>query len=39
MLNTLAGDVRTHLKLASGVLADLQPQRRRLAGAVKHPTT
>jgi hypothetical protein len=39
MLDTLAGDVRTHLKLASGVLADLQPQRRRLAGAVKHPTT
>jgi hypothetical protein len=39
MLDTLAGDVRTHLKLASGVLADLQPQRRRLANAVKHPTT
>jgi hypothetical protein len=39
MLDTLAGDVRTHLKLASGVSADLQPQRRRLAGAVKHPTT
>jgi hypothetical protein len=39
MLDTLAGEVRTHLKLASGVLADLQPQRRRLAEAVKHPTT
>ena len=38
MLDTLAGDVRGHLALASGVLADLQPRDRR-AGASKHPTT
>jgi hypothetical protein len=28
MLDTLAGDVRGHLMLAAGVLADLQPRRR-----------
>ena len=28
MLDTLAADVRSHLKLAAGVLADLQPQGR-----------
>jgi len=28
MLDTLAGDVRSHLELASRVLAELQPQRR-----------
>jgi hypothetical protein len=39
MLDTLAGDVRIHLKLASSVLRDLQPQRRNHADAVKHPTT
>ena len=38
MLDTLAGDVRSHLTLASGVLADLQPRRQR-AELVKHPTT
>jgi hypothetical protein len=27
MLDTLSGDVRRHLALASGVLADLRPQR------------
>jgi hypothetical protein len=39
MLDTLAGDVRVHLKLASVVLSDMQPQRRHLADVVKHPTT
>ena len=39
MLDTLAGDVRVHLKLASGVLSDLQPQRRHRVDAAKHPTT
>ena len=39
MLDTLAGDVRVHLKLASGVLSDLQPQRRHHADEAKHPTT
>jgi hypothetical protein len=39
MLDTLAGDVRVHLKLASCVLSDLQPQRRHHAEAAKHPTT
>ena len=38
MLDTLAGDVRSHLTLASSVLADLQPRRQR-AELVKHPTT
>ena len=38
MLDTLAGDVRGHLILASSVLADLQPRRQR-AEPVKHPTT
>jgi hypothetical protein len=28
MLDTLAGEVRGHLTLAAGVLADLQPRRR-----------
>ena len=37
-LDTLAGDVRSHLSLASGVLADLQPRSQR-ADASKHPTT
>lgn len=36
MLDTLAGDVRGHLKLASRVLADLRP-RRRCFGPSKHP--
>jgi hypothetical protein len=39
MLDTLAGDVRVHLKLASVVLSDLQPQRRHRADAAKRPTT
>ena len=38
MLDTLAGDVRRHLTLASSVLADLQPRRQR-AEPLKHPTT
>ena len=38
MLDTLAGDVRSHLSLASGVLADLRPRSQR-ADASKHPTT
>ena len=37
MLDTLAGDVRGHLALASSVLADLRP-RHRSAGPSKHPT-
>jgi hypothetical protein len=37
MLDTLAGDVRSHLKLAAGVLADLQP-RRRAVDRSTHPT-
>jgi hypothetical protein len=37
-LDTLAGDVRCHLSLASGVLADLRPRSQR-ADASKHPTT
>ena len=37
-LDTLAGDVRSHLSLASGVLADLQPRSHR-ADTSKHPTT
>ena len=38
MLDTLAGDVRGHLKLAAGVLADLRP---RNCGAVRsrHPAS
>jgi hypothetical protein len=39
MLDTLAGDVRIHLKLASVVLSDLQPQRRHRTDPAKHPTT
>jgi hypothetical protein len=39
MLDTLAGDVRVHLKLASVVLSDLQPQRRHRTDPAKHPTT
>jgi hypothetical protein len=38
MLDTLAGDVRGHLMLASGVLARLRP-RSRSADPSKHPTT
>ena len=38
MLDTLAGDVRGHLTLASSVLADLQPRRQR-SDPPKHPTT
>jgi hypothetical protein len=38
MLDTLAGDVRGHLKLASGVLADLR-SRRSSDDAPKHPIT
>ena len=38
MLDTLAGDVRSHLTLASGVLADLRP-RRQCAEPLKHPIT
>ena len=38
MLDTLAGDVRGHLALAAGVLADLRP-RSRSADASTHPTT
>ena len=37
-LDTLAGDVRSHLSLASGVLADLRPRIQR-ADTSKHPTT
>ena len=37
-LDTLAGDVRRHLSLASGVLADLRPRSHR-ADASVHPTT
>jgi hypothetical protein len=33
MLDTLAGDVRRHLELASRVLADLQPRRRSAASS------
>jgi hypothetical protein len=39
MLDTLADDVRTHLKLASNVLTDLQPRRSHQADATQHPTT
>ena len=38
MLDTLAGDVRGHLTLAAGVLADLRP-RSRSADASTHSTT
>ena len=38
MLDTLAGDVRRHLTLAAGVLADLRP-RSRSSDASTHPTT
>jgi hypothetical protein len=38
MLDTLAGDVRRHLTLAAGCLADLRP-RSRSADASTHPTT
>ena len=38
MLDTLAGDVRGHLKLAAGVLADLRP-RSRSAEPAKHSTS
>ena len=37
-LDTLAGDVRSHLSLASGVLADLRPRSYR-ADASNRPTT
>ena len=37
-LDTLAGDVRSHLSLASGVLSDLRPRSHR-ADTSKHPTT
>jgi len=37
-LDTLAGDVRSHLSLAAGVLADLRPRSHR-AAAPKTPTT
>ena len=37
-LDAVDGDVRRHLTLASGVLADLRPRSHR-AGASKHPTT
>ena len=37
-LDTLAGDVRSYLSLASGVLADLRPRSHR-ADTSKHPTT
>jgi hypothetical protein len=37
-LDTLAGDVRKHLSLASRVLADLRPRSQR-ADAPKHPVT
>ena len=37
-LDTLAGDVRSHLSLASGVLAGLRPRSHR-ADPPKHPTT
>ena len=39
MLDTLAGDVRVHLKLAARTLAELQPQRRHRADIAEHPTT
>ena len=38
MLDTLAGDVRSHLSLAARVLADLRPRSRR-SDASTHPTT
>jgi hypothetical protein len=38
MLDTLAGHVRSHLKLAASVLADLRPRGRR-AEPLKHPTS
>jgi hypothetical protein len=38
MLDTLAGDVRGHLKLASSVLADLRP-RSRSGAPSNHPTS
>ena len=38
MLDTLAGDVRGHLTLAAGVLADLRP-RSRSAEPSKHPAS
>jgi hypothetical protein len=38
MLDTLAEDVRGHLKLAASVLSDLQP-RSRAADTATHPTT
>ena len=34
-LDTLAGDVRRHLELAAGVLADLQPRRRSAETATR----
>ncbi len=37
-IDTLAGDVRNHLSLASRVLADLRPRSQR-ADALKHPAT
>jgi HPt (histidine-containing phosphotransfer) domain-containing protein len=37
-LDTLAGDVRSHLSLAAGVLADLRPRGRR-ADAPNQPAT
>ena len=38
MLDTLADDLRGHLSLAAGVLADLRPRSHRADGS-KHPTT
>jgi hypothetical protein len=38
MLDALAGHVRSHLKLAASVLADLRPRGRR-AEPLKHPTS
>ena len=38
MLDTLAGDVRGHLSLAAGVLADLRPRKGR-ANASKHASS
>lgn len=35
MLDTLADDVRRHLKLAARALADLQPRRRRARPSVR----
>lgn len=39
MLDTLADEVRVHLKLASSVLTDLQPRRSLRAVTTRHPAT